>query len=53
MVENKDLRNFTRTEDFQRRKKNQPLYNRASDYIDREEYPVDEETFMTLPIGEN
>ena len=48
MVENSELRNFRKMKDFQRRKRNQSLYNRASNFFETEEYPIDEETFMTL-----
>ena len=48
MVENSELRNFRKMKDFQRRKRNQSLHNRASNFFETEEYPIDEETFMTL-----
>ena len=48
MVENSELRNFRKMKDFQRRKRNQSLYNRAGTFFETEEYPIDEETFMTL-----
>ena len=48
MIENNELIKFTRTKDFQRRKRNQSLYDKGSNFFETEEYPVDEETFMTL-----
>ena len=48
MIKSKELLNFTTTDEFKRRKRNQSLYSRASNYFDKEEYPVNEDTFMTL-----
>ena len=48
MVKNKNLKEFAKTTEFQKRTKNQSLHDRTSKFFEYGNYPVDEETVMTL-----